>query len=152
MHWSGAGVRSICRLNPTVHCQCICFVRLKPRRPGQQLFRNDFDEDAVRENRATEQVNASVPGEAAQHGLAGNGWFGGFLSAAAGWNCGGSDPGRRRLDTLGWAPLALGTAVHGVVRQLIGCLVLVAEGMANLEAIELRDAAPRFLPKRTQIG
>ena len=54
---------------------------------GWQLFWNDFDEDAVGENSATEQVNATVAGKAAQHGLAGskgNCAFGGFRSAAAG--------------------------------------------------------------------
>jgi len=56
------------------------------------------------------------------------------------------------LNTLGWGSLALGTAVHGVVRKLIGCLVLVAQGMADFEAIELCNAPPRLFPKRTQIG
>ena len=121
-----------------------------------QLFRNDFDENAVREDSTTEQVNGSVASKATQHGLAGNRWdcaFGGFISDAAGWNCGsGTDPGRRRLNTLGRGFLALGTAVHCVVRKLIGCFVLVSQSMTDFEPIELCDAAPRLLPKGTQIG
>jgi len=97
-------------------------------------------------------MDASVPGETAQHGLAGSGRFGGFPSAAAGWNCCGSGSGRRRLDTFGRAPLAVGTAVHGVVSQLIGCLVLMAESMADFEAIQLCDAATRLFPEGAQIG
>jgi len=77
---------NLCSVTP-VFDQCICFLRWIPRDAGRPLFRNDFDEDAVRENSATEQVNASVPGKAAQHGWAGRSWNGafvGFLSAAAG--------------------------------------------------------------------
>jgi hypothetical protein len=56
------------------------------------------------------------------------------------------------LNTLGRGFLALGTAVHGVVCKLIGGFVLVAQGVADFEAIKLCDAAPRLFPKRTQIG
>src|SRR6202044_2774463 len=106
------------------------FPRWIPRHVDWRLFRNDFDENAVRENSAPEQMNGPVSSKAAQHGLAGNSWdcdFGGFLPAVAEWDCGrGTDPGRRRLSTLGRGFLALGAAVHGVVRKLVGCLVLVA--------------------------
>jgi len=56
------------------------------------------------------------------------------------------------LGAVGDGSLAVGTAVHGIVRKLIGCLIFVAQGMADFEAIQLCDAAPRLFPKRTQIG
>jgi hypothetical protein len=52
--------------------------------------------------------------------------------------------------TLGSA--IFGSAVHGVVGELVGGLVFVAQGVGDLEAVELRDAAAGFLPERAEVG
>jgi len=69
MHWGGTGLRSSWRPGPTgVRLVYLLFLDCYRGMVNWPLFRNDFDEDAVRENSATEQVNASVPGKAAEHG------------------------------------------------------------------------------------
>ena len=42
--------------------------------------------------------------------------------------------------------------VHGFVGEAVGVLVLVAQGVGDLEAVELRDAAAGFFPERPQVG
>jgi hypothetical protein len=55
-----------------------------------------------------------------------------------------------------WGCLAVcrsaSSAVHGVVGQLVGGLILVAQGVGDLEAVQMCDAATSFLPERAKVG
>ena len=110
-------------------------------------FRDDFDEEAVGEGRAAEDVDDAVAGEAAEHlgclrwGRARRS----FTGSRSGTRSGGGSWGRRS-----WG--AVGAAVHGLVGEAVGVLVFVAEGVGDFELVELGDAAFGFFPEGAEIG
>jgi len=115
------------------------------------LFRDDFDEDTIWKSSTPQQMNGSIASETSQHWGIGSGGGRSLWTAAwrAGRRCRHSRTGlgRRRLSPFRGGLLALGASIHRVVGELVGCLVLVAQRVADLESIELCDAAPRFFPE-----
>jgi hypothetical protein len=111
------------------------------------LLADDFYEDAVGEGGAAEDVDYAVFGEAAEHGVGlgvGVGWGIGFGGVGGGFE--------RRRGRLARGVRAFYAAIHGFVGQAVGVLVFVAEGVGDLEGLELGDAVSGFLPEGPEVG
>jgi hypothetical protein len=117
-------------------------------------FADDFDEDAVGQGRVAEDVDDTVFGEAAEHGVGfgvgvgrglGPGGVGGGLERGRGGLAGGWGTG---ITTLA----AAHAPVHGLVGEAVGVLVFVAEGVGYLEGFESGDAVFGLLPEGSKVG
>jgi hypothetical protein len=111
------------------------------------LFADDFDEDTVREGGAAEDVDDTVFGEAAEHGVG--------LRVGVGWSCGFRGVGsgfERRWGGLTGGVGAFHSTIHGFVGEAVGVLVFVAEGVGDLEGFEFGDAVSGLLPEGLEIG
>ena len=60
----------------------------------------------------------------------------------------------RRCRGSGWGPRlgAFHTSVHGFIGEAVSILVFVAEGVGDLESLELGYAVFCFQPERSQVG
>jgi hypothetical protein len=101
-----------------------------------RLFRKDFDKDSIGEGCAAEQLNGAVAGEPTEHLIERFLLIDGFCRGGLGLVSG---------------ALALRSAVHGLVCELVSRLVFVAQGMGYFEPFKLCDAAACLLPQRAQI-
>ena len=122
-------------------------VRLIIERKKPASLADDLDEDSIGQGGVSEDVDDAVPGEAPEHGI-GLG-VGVWRSLGLGRIGSGFEGGRSRLAS-GWR--AFHAAVHGLVGEAVGVLVLMAKGMRNLEGFELGDAILRLLPEGFQVG
>ena len=88
----------------------------------QRSFRNDLDDCAVWKRRSAEQMHSAIAHLSTQRA-------------------------QRRASGF-----SIRAAIHRIVGEAIGVLVLVAKSVANLEALQLRDALTRLFPQWKQIG